>query len=643
MIRISLLAAAASSALLSSTAIAQVPPGNSAPVAVLPVDTIPAARDVPYPGTIRLFVDATDVDHAILKSRELIPVAGPGPVTLFLPQWMPGHHGPRMGADKMVDVHFYANGRELAWKRDPVEVFGLTIDVPAGVSEVEARFQYVTPLSGDQGRVVFTPNMVNVQWENVALYPAGYYVRQIPVSATLTVPAGWKMATALRPSGANAGSTITFNTVNYEVLEDSPVLAGRYFRSYDLGQNITLNNVADDPKDVNMPDDVLAKFRAMADQEVKVFGGTKHFDHYDFLNMISDDIGGIGLEHHRSTEISSDPGFFGDYANHELDRNVFPHEFTHSWDGKYRRGADLWTPDYRVPMRDSLLWVYEGQTQFWGTVVEARSGMSTKQEILDRLAVTASSYATLPGRKWRPLVDTTNDPIIQQRKPNPWGSEQRSEDYYNEGLLIWADVNAIIDQGTGGRKGIDDFAHAFFGMRPGDYGELTYTFDDVVNTLNQVYPYDWRTYLTKRVYEVNPEAPLGGFTKSGYALVYTDQPNKWIERLAKERKTADFADSLGFGTKSDGTLGSVRWDSIAFNAKLRGGDQILAVGDQAYSNDALKAAVTANKDGQHPIRLTVKRGKAIKTVTLNYSGGLRYPHFVKSGGPGPLDRLLTAR
>ena len=631
-------------ALLSSTCLVA---ANSAPQPVPIVDTIPPPRDIAYPGTIDLAVTATDLDQGVINVVETIPVAGPGPLTLLLPKWLPGNHSPSGQIDKLAGMRFFAGGQELKWVRDPVDVFAFHLDVPAGATSVEARFSYLSPTSDDQGRVVVTREMSNIQWNAVSLYPAGYFVRQIPVRASLTIPAGWKAATALRPVSGQMAATslanrIDYGVVSYDTLVDSPVFAGKYFRADDLGQGVTLNTVADSPKELVIPADVLAKHRELATQAVKLFGA-RHFDHYDFLHAVTDRMGGVGLEHHRSSENQNDPGYFTDWSASLADHNLLPHEFTHSWDGKFRRGADLWTPDYRVPMRDSLLWVYEGQTQFWGHVLEARSGLSTKQQVLDKLALIAAGLDNLPGRQWRPLVDTTNDPIMSGRRPQPWSSYQRAEDYYNEGLLIWTEADAIIRERTGAKRGMDDFARAFFGINDGDYGEVTYTLDDVARTLNTVAPYDWAGFLKARVYDVNPKAPLDGFTKSGYRLIYTDKPTDAAKAIFKARKSADYSYSLGF-TVAKAKIGNVRWSSPAFNAGLANGAEIVSVNGRAYTDDVLGEAITAAKGGATPLSLIVKRGDEVRTVAIPYSGGLRYPRFEKVGkGVGALDTLLAPR
>lgn len=326
------------------------------------------------------------------------------------------------------------------------------------------------------------------------------------------------------------------------------------------------------------------------------------------------------------------------------DHTLLSHEFVHSWNGKFRRGADLWTPDFRTPMRDSLLWVYEGQTQFWGYVLEARSGLSTKQEVLDKLALIAAGLDVAPGRQWRPLIDTTNDPIISARRPKGWSSFQRSEDYYNEGLLIWTEADAIIRQGTKSKRGMDDFARAFFGINDGDWGEVTYTFDDVVATLNRVYPYDWAGFLRTRIYQTSQRAPLDGFTRSGYRLTYTEEPTAAAKATFKARESADFTYSLGLTVGKEAKIGSVIWGSPAFEAGLTVGQTVVSVNGRTYSETVLKEAVTTAKGGTQPIRLIVKRGEEVGPIDIRWNGGLRYPRFEKVGkGLGSLDKLLAPR
>lgn len=619
---------------------------NSAPVWVPPVDTIPAPQDRPYPGTIGLKVDATDLDRRIFSVEERIPVATGGRTTLLLPKWLPGTHAPRGQIEKLAGLVIKANGKTLPWTRDPVDVFAFTVDVPDGAANLDVSFRFLSATDADQGRVVVTPDMLNLQWEAVSLYPAGYYTRQIPIQATVTYPKGWRAATALR--GVTTGDTVKYDAVSYDVLQDSPVYAGRYHREDDLGHNVTLNTIADDPKFLVATPAQIVLHRNLVDQAVKLFGA-RHFDHYDFLFSLSDKLGGNGLEHHRSSENGVDPKYFTDWEASLPDHNLLPHEFAHSWDGKFRRGQDLWTPDFRAPMRDSLLWVYEGQTQFWGYVLEARSGLASKPQILDALASIAAGLDNLPARDWRPMIDTTNDPVISARKPKGWGSFQRSEDYYNEGMMIWLEADAIIRKGTKGARGMDDFARAFFGMNDGDYGELTYTIDDVAQTLNGVYPSDWKAFLTQRLNRTGKGAPLDWVAASGYELRYDDTPSVFTRAVSASRKSLDLNYSLGITvSKPAGAtvskIGTVMWDGPAYKSGLTVGQELVAVNDRPYSDEALTDAVKAAKGGRDTIRLTTKSQGLIKTYDIRWNGGLRYPHLVKIGkADGPLDKLLAPR
>jgi predicted metalloprotease with PDZ domain len=615
---------------------------NTQPVATAPMTTtIPEARDVAYPGVIQLDVDATNVGQGIYRVKQTIPVAEAGPMTLLMPAWLPGKHAARGEVEKLAGLKITAGGRPVAWRRDPVDVYAFHVTVPQGARSLNLDFQFISATAPNQGRVSVTPNMLNLQFEQVSLYPAGYYTRRIPIQATVKYPVGWQAASGL-PSRAT-GSTYAYQQTDYETLIDSPVFAGRYFKRWALTPRVGLNVVADTAGELAATPEIIDKHKALVAQSVKLFGA-QHYDNYEFLLAISDEMGGIGLEHHRSSENGVDPGYFKEWKDAVGDRDLLPHEFTHSWNGKFRRGADMWTPDFRTPMRGSLLWVYEGQTQFWGVVLGARSGMLSKEEALDNFANWAASLDNSKGRTWRALVDTTNDPIISARRPKGWTSWQRSEDYYIEGAMIWLEADSIIRKQTRGARSIDDFARAFFGINDGDWGQVTYTFDDVVKTLNGVTPYDWATFLDTRVNAPSERAPLGGITGNGYRLVYTDTPNAVAKAAEKSAKTTSFAFSLGMTIASDGAVRAVMWDSPAFDAGFDVSTTIVAVDGSAYTSDRLKDAVTAATTSKEPIKLLVKNGTRYREVALDYHGGLRYPRLEKVGtGETGFDRLLAAK
>jgi predicted metalloprotease with PDZ domain len=619
--------------LLASAAAAQ----NSAPQPLPFEARIPAARDVDYPGTMTLKVDATDVTQGIYRVRQTVPVAQAGPMVLLSPAWLPGMHAARGQIEKVTGLKISANGKAVPWKRDPVDVWAFHIDVPAGARTLEIAFQFTSATDPDQGRVVVAPNMLNLQWEQVSLYPAGWFTRRIPVQASVTYPEGWTASAGL--PAKKVGRDYVYETTSYETLIDSPVFAGRHYREWKLTDRVDLNVFADTPEELAATPEQIDAHRRLVDQTVKLFGA-QHYDRYEFLLAITDEMGGIGLEHHRSSENGVKPGYFTKWNDGPGSRNLLPHELAHSWNGKYRRGADAWTPDFRTPMRDSLLWVYEGQTQFWGYVLQARSGMVSKQDTLDQLASIAASLDNRPARTWRPLIDTTNDPIISARAPKGWLSWQRSEDYYNEGMLVWLEADAMLRKQSGGKRSMDDFARAFFGMNDGDWGVLTYRFEDVVATLNEIQPYDWAAFLTERLEAVSTRAPLAGLTDNGYRLIYSDTPTPSFKHSQTLRGQTDLSYSLGLVAGKGGTIAQVIWDSPAFAAGLDVGDTVVAVGGAEFSDERLVAAVTAKA----PVKLLVKSGKYYRDVTIDYRGGLRYPRLEKIGtGEGGLDRLLQAR
>ena len=611
----------------------------------------PVLADGPYPGTLKLSVDATDLSHRVFSVRQDIPV-GPGPLRIHYPQWLPGNHGPRGPIDEIGGLRFSAGGQPLPWRRDPLDVYSFLLEVPAGVDTITAEFQHLSPIGSAPGRVVMTPEIVGLQWNAVVLYPAGYRADQIPVEASVTLPAGWGYGTALEPvdGGNRAGATpVRFKPVDLDTLVDSPLLAGKHYKRFELegGERpVGIDAVADKPSELEAKPEVIKAHQAMVRQAIKLFG-SRHYAHYDFLLSISNRYSGIGLEHHQSTEVGVRPGYLTD-PKKMATNEVMAHEFVHSWDGKFRRGADLATPHFNTPMQDTLLWVYEGQTQYWGNVLAARSAMSTPEQARDALALVAASYDHVEGRTWRSVADTTHQPIIASRAAQAWRNWQRGEDYYSEGQLIWLDVDTLIREKSGGKRSLDDFARAFYGVEDGRVKVLPYTFEDVVATLQSVQPHDWASFLRDRVEKPTTRAPLDGLARGGWKLVYTDKPN-----AVSEAQSAAFAArggggtnlnySLGFTAGSDGKLSTVLWNSPAFKAGLAPGMSLVAVNEEVFSGsvltDAVKAAAT---DKSLPITLLVNDADRIRTVRLDYHGGLKHPHLERiEGVPDRLGQILA--
>ena len=628
-----------------ATSTASIAATLSAPAAVPIVATVPDAVDAPYPGgTMQLDIDASDTVRGVYRVTQTIPVApGTTKLTLLLPEWLPGNHAPRGPMAELVDLSFTAGGQKLQWKRDRVELNAFHVTVPAGAKDVVARFIHTSPLQSSEGRISMTQEMLNLQWEKMSLYPAGHYVRQIKVKPSVTLPQGWTAAVALDGQSV-AGNRLSWAETNYEVLVDSPIFAGKHFRKWDLGQNVTLNVVADKPEQLSAKPEHIELHRNLV-TEARLAFGANHFDRYEFLLALTDRMGGIGLEHHRSSENQLEPDAFLEWDKNEYDRNLLPHEYAHSWSGKFRRPARLWTPDYRQPMQGDLLWTYEGQDQFWGLVLAARSGLQGKDMVLGMLAGWAGNFSEQPGRRWRSVEDTGFDPVFGNRKAKPYASLARNEDYYTEGALVWLEADQIIRAGTGGKKSIDDFAKLFFGMRDGDWGQLTFEVDEIVTKLGQVYPYDWATFIDTRLNQPGQPAPVGGIEQGGYKLVWKEEPNPFDKARMAEAKSLPLTWSLGVSIDKDARVTSTQWDSPAFNAGVVTGSKVLAVNGIAYTADELKKAITAAKDGRG-VELLFQRGDKFQTVKIDYRGGLRYPWLERAApgtAPTGLDLLLSPK
>ena len=627
---------------------------QSAALSALPEPPQPAAaapriaapKDVPFPGLIELRVDATDLDHAVLSIHETVPVAGLERITLLYPQWVVGNHGPSGHIDKLAGLLIHAAGRRLDWVRDPVNMYAFHVELPGHVDTLDVDFQYLSPPSAGDGRVIMSGEMIDLEWHTVVLYPAGYFARQIRIEPSLQLPSGFTAATALTPAGTQAG-LLQYETTTLETLVDSPVVAGLYVKRIDLdpgaATRVTLNIIADAPRQLDASSAQIQAHRALVQQAYRVFG-PGHYDHYDFLLYLSDRVGSIGFEHQTSSEVGIQARYFTDWDQTSAGRDVLPHEYVHSWNGKFRRPAGLWIPAYYEPMRDDLLWIYEGQTEYWGFVLAARSGILTSRQALEAIASIAATFEQRPGRLWRPLQDTTNDPIFRERKPQSWLSWQREEDYYREGLLIWLDVDTLIRERSGGKRSLDDFALAFYGIDRGSMITHTYTLDEVIRVLNSVQPYDWRTFFEQRLRGNGPHAPLDGLARGGYALTYDAHESDYAASLANEKGIIDLTFSGGFTLDNGASFTDILWESAAFKAGLQKGMQLVAVDGESYTPRILKEALERSKTSAGPIELLVKSQNRYRTVHLDYHDGLRYPHLQRIGtGPARLDEVLSSR
>src|SRR6266404_673033 len=442
------------------------------------------------PPKMTVAVDATEAPRKIFHSKLTIPVT-PGTATLYYPEWIPGEHGPTGPIADLAGIKFTAGGKELTWHRDSADMYTLYVDVPQGANSLDVSLDFLSPTEGQfSAGASATEKLTLVSWNTVLLYPKGWTSDQIMVTPSLKLPAGWQYGTALE--GGGTGDTLQFTPVSLTTLIDSPVLTGQYFKKFDLEGDLkhTLNVAADSPAALEAKPETIQHFKNLI-AETGVLYGARHYNHYDFLLTLSDHTAHFGLEHHQSSDDRIPENGITDPDGLISSSGLLPHEMTHSWNGKYRRPKGLATPDYQKPMEGDLLWVYEGLTQYLGEILAPRSGLWTKQQFLDEAAETAAALDHTPGRSWRPLQDTADAAQLLYSALPEFESWRRSVDYYPEGFLIWLEADTIIRQQTKGQKSMNDFCHIFHGGGNTPPKVITYTFDDVVKTLNEVTSYDW--------------------------------------------------------------------------------------------------------------------------------------------------------
>ena len=594
-----------------------------------------------YPGMIELNVDARDIDRRIQRVRERIPVS-PGPLTLWYPKWIPGNHAPTGPINQMAGLVIRGNGKVLQWTRDSGDMYAFRLQVPEDVGVLDIEFQYLSPTATDQGRVAMTPNLLDLQWHRVLLYPAGFDARGIQVKPALRLPEAWRSGTALDVAKRD-GDTEHYAPVSLMTLIDSPVFAGRHFQRFALDgkatQPVWLDVVAENPQALQADAKVLDAHRALVLEADKIFGA-RPYTRYDFLLAVSDTFTGIGLEHAQSSENGMHDGYLRGERPF-TDNDLLPHEYAHAWVGKAWRPRPTWVPHYNAPMHNDELWVYEGQTQYWAVVLAARSGLWQHDYAMAMLAQLQANYATQPGRQWRDLHDTVHQGILDfNDKPQAWADWQRAFEFYNEGTLLWLGVDARLRALSKGKVTLDDFVKRFH--QGGKQGEIRlYDRNDVMQALEAVQPGGWDDFIGQRLDARDGSAP-DGLQAAGWELHFSEQPNPVIAD-GESGGLTDLQYSLGMKVGSDGALQWVGWESPAFNAGLAKDITVVAVNNLAYSGSRLKQAITDAKDGT-PIELLVRRADTYRSVRIDYRDGLRYPHLRRIAGRADLlTKILAPR
>ena len=603
------------------------------------------------PAPMTLAVDLTDAPRRILHATETIPVIQTGPITLVYPKWIPGEHGPTGPIDNLAGLIITADGTPLKWERDPVDMFAFHLDVPNGAHQLEIKLDFLATAAaaGFSAGASTSANLALLSWNTVVLYPEGTTAAAVMITPSITVPAGWKYGTALvSNTGAQTPATETaqtaFHTVSLETLVDSPVLAGRWFKEIPLAPGVSpkhfLDMAADGPEDLDLSPEHLKAFSKLV-LETGALYKSRHYTSYHFLVTLSDQVAHFGLEHHQSSDDRVPEKTFTDDHAFTVEGDLLPHEFTHSWNGKYRRPAGLATPNYQAPMVGDLLWVYEGLTQYLGDVLAVRSGIWSAEQYRGYLADSAATLNLRPGRTWRDLQDTATAAQILYAAGGGWDNWRRSTDYYAEGELLWLDVDTTLREKTSNKRSLNDFVAAFHGLNGNTPPAVVpYTFNDIVAGLNAIAPNDWAAFLRERLDTNHPEAPLGGITRGGYDLLFGDNPNIYSYNVDELSDTFDFWYSVGLDVTKTGIITDVLVGGPADKVSLGPGMRIVAVNGRAFTPDLLRQTIRFAKGSGPAVDLILENTGYFKVVKLAYNGGERFPYLERNSTPDRLDDIL---
>jgi predicted metalloprotease with PDZ domain len=595
---------------------------------------------------ITLAVDATEAPRKILHAREIIRVS-PGPLTLLYPKWIPGEHSPTGPVVDLAGLKITAGNTTVPWRRDLDNMFAIHCVVPPGVTTLDLSFDFLLPpeAAGFSSGASSSAQLLVLSWNQVVLYPSEPAPDNVTVSASVKLPEGWQHATALTPKEVS-GNVVSFQDSSLTMLVDSPLLTGAHLQKVDLTPASKvphfLNIASDSDAALAITPKQVAGYKQLVLEADALFGA-HHYDHYDFLYTLSDAVAHFGLEHHQSSDDRVSERTFLDDNLWKINAGLLPHEFVHSWNAKYRRPSGLATGDFSTPMKDDLLWVYEGLTEYLGNVLTARSGLRTPEEYRENLALLAARLDNRPGREWRSLQDTNDAAQLLYFARGDWNSLRRDVDFYDEGDLIWLEADVTIRQLTGGRRSLDDFCKAFHGGASGGPALVPYTFDDVVAALNAVAPNDWKGFFTTRLTALSPRAPIQGIEKSGWKLSYRDTPTSMDTALTAASRLSNFRYSLGIVVGEDGAITDVVPGSPAAKASIGPGMKIAAVDGRKYSSDILREALKRTKANTAAIELLVINGEFYKSHRIDYHGGERYPYLERDPSkPDLLSAIISS-
>ncbi|GAC1407591.1 MAG: M61 family metallopeptidase [Candidatus Velthaea sp.] len=585
-------------------------------------------------------VDARDAARSILHTHLRVP-AKAGAFTLHYPKWIPGEHMPSGPIANVASVVVRANGAIVPWRRDDVDGFAYHVEVPQGVTALDVRFDFLLGRGGNfSAGASSDPSLAVINWNQLVMLPEGYRSHDLQITPSITLPPGWRYGTAL-PGANRGGDAVHFGTVSIETLVDSPLAAGLHYRRFPLydahGATAEIDAISDSEAALDWTPQTVAQYRNLVREALALYGA-RHWQHYHFLFTLSDNVTSFGLEHHESSDDRVPESSIVDPALREASASLLPHEFTHSWNGKFRRPAGLATPDFEHPMQDDLLWVYEGLTNYLGEVLSFRMGMRDPKDFPDELAATAANLDAESGRATRSLADTAIFAPYLYNSPHFGFSARRGTDFYAEGTLMWLEADTIVRQQSRGGKSLDDFCRAFLGMRTTRPAVVPYSRADVIAALGRIAPYDWAGFFHDRLDIVTPASPRGGFTRGGYKLVYTARPSKWTTYAERRSKSINLAGSLGMTIGEDGVVGDIGEGTPAALAGIGYGMKVVALGGRMFSREALDAALRDNARSGGPLQVITDDQGVFTVRSVDYRGGPRYPHLVRV--PGTVDLLV---
>ena len=595
----------------------------------------------PQQGVIQVNVDARDAPRKLIHVQLTIPAA-PGPLTLLYPQWIPGEHGPTGPIADVVSLRFHAKDQALSWRRDSTNLYAFHVNVPAGATALDAAFDFISPTGagGFSAGSSMTTELAVLSWNQYVLYPQGTVADQLRYQAKLRLPHEWHYGTALAVA-KESGDDIQFRPVSLTTLVDSPVSTGAHYRTIELGTvdgaPHYMHIAADSERALAITPETVEHYRKLIAESGALFGA-RHYRSYHFLLTLSDHVASFGLEHHESSDDRLDERMLIDDVLLHYHSELLPHEYVHSWNGKYRRPAGLATKNYDEPMKGDLLWMYEGLTEYLGSVLAARSGLETPDLFRERLAYVAAHLEHETGRGWRSLADTSISGQLLFDARTDYAALRRGLDFYGEGQLVWLEVDTLLRKLSHGTKSIDDFCRAFYGGEAGP-SVSPYALDDVVAALNRVQPHDWAAFFRQHVDAVETHAPLAGIENGGWKLTYNSIRSDYWNTTEDEEKVTDLMLSLGVSVKSEGQVEDVAIGGPVQKAGIAPGAKITSVDGRAFSPTVLREAAASGE----PIELMVRNGEHISTHRVDYSGGEKYPHLERQNGkPDLLAEIVRA-